>query len=169
MRFEEPLLADRQGPLPDDSVPPVASGHPLPAGRGFPRGRQYVEAPPHSSGCPLPFRLPRPWHPGGTSLPGLPRGSTFLSSDSPPTPHTHPSRGGSVLPPTGCHSGHQMSDYSSGREGPPTPRTSPHLHACCTWDPTHPHCSKTASPRAGDSCVPTMRHTSSSGLRDRSY
>lgn len=68
---------------PDSSVPPAASGSLLPAGCGFPRGRQYVETRPHSSGCPLPFRRARPWHPRGTGLPALALGSAFLSSDSP--------------------------------------------------------------------------------------
>lgn len=85
----------------------------------------------HSSGCPLPFRLPRPWHPGGTSLPGLPRGSTFLPGDSPPTPHTQHSRAGSGLPPAGC----PMPDYP-GRGGPAHQMA----HVCCPWDPSHPHC-----------------------------
>lgn len=82
-----PLLRSRCSPGgpagPDSSAPPAASGSPLPVGRGFPRGRQYVETRPHSSGCPLPFRRARPWHPRGTGLPALALGSAFLSGDSP--------------------------------------------------------------------------------------
>ena len=76
------MPAGRRGHFPT-RLCPQQPRWPLPAGCGFPRGRQYVETPPHSSGCPLPFRPARPWHPGGTGLPGLARGSAFLYDDSP--------------------------------------------------------------------------------------
>lgn len=88
--------------------------------------------PPHSSGCPLPFRLPWPWHPGGTSLPGLPWGSTFLSGDSPPTSHTQHSRAGSGLPPAG----RPMPDSPGGGGGSPAHQVAPGaMHAA----PGTPH------------------------------
>lgn len=81
------MPAGRRGHFPT-RLCPQQPRWPLPAGCGFPRGRQYVETPPHSSGCPLPFRPARPWHPGGTGLPGLARGSAFLYDDSPALPVT---------------------------------------------------------------------------------
>lgn len=91
-------------------------------------------SPSHSSGCPLPFRRARPWHPGGTGLPGLAWGSAFLSGDSPPLPGH--SGGGSALPSTGCHAGTRPCTCAQEGGGPPIPLTTAEL--LCTRHPGPP-------------------------------
>lgn len=77
---EESLPAGRRGRFPT-KLCPRQPRRPLPAGCRFPRGRQYVETPPHSSGCPLPFRRLGLGTQGGPAFRALP-GSAFLSDDS---------------------------------------------------------------------------------------
>lgn len=93
-------------------------------------------SPSHSSGCPLPFRTARPWHPGGTGLPGLAWGSAFLSGDSPPLPGH--SGGGSALPSTGFRAGTRP--CTCAQEGGDPPASIPLTTAefLCTRHPGPP-------------------------------
>lgn len=157
---------------PHGSVP-GSPGRPLPAGGGFPRGRQYVETPPHSAGCPLPFRLARPWHPGGTGLPGPGWGSAFLSGDSPPPARSLQGRLSTAL--HWMPLGTADPCTSAQEKATPAPLSTAELLSRRTWaqrshlPPGLLHlgwgqpCAHDA-PGSGDSPVPVMSPTSSSGL-----
>ena len=126
---EEPLPAGRRGRFPMQLCPRQPRWL-LPAGCRFPRGRQYVETPPHSSGCPLPFRrlgLGTQGGPAFRALPGGPRSSLMTHQPWPVTrvggragagwlstaPHWQTPRGRSVGRALGPH----------------------HCRLSCTWPP----------------------------------